>query len=70
MTEHEEHADRVERELDDMQEHSDHLGEDVEEARKDWESKQRDPAVPGATGDPDAAEGGPEPEQQYPSKGD
>jgi hypothetical protein len=69
MTEHEEHADRVERELDDMQEQSDQLGEEVEEARKDWESKQRDSSVPGATGDPDD-EGGPEPEQQYPSKGD
>jgi hypothetical protein len=70
MTEHEEHADGLERELDDMQEQSDHLGEEVEEARKDWESKQRDPSVPGATGDPERAEGGPPPEQQYPSKGD
>jgi hypothetical protein len=70
MTEHEEHADRVERELDDMQEQSEHLGDEVDEARKDWESKQRDPAVPGAAGDPEDAEGGPEPEQQYPSKGD
>jgi hypothetical protein len=70
MTEHEEHADRLDRQVDDMQEQSEDLGRRVDDARKDWESKQRDPAVPGATGDPEHAEGGPEPEQQYPSKGD
>jgi predicted nucleic acid-binding Zn-ribbon protein len=70
MSEHEEQAERLERELDDMQEQSEHLGEQVDEARKDWERKQRDPSVPGASGDPERAEGDPPPEQQYTSKGD
>jgi flagellar biosynthesis chaperone FliJ len=52
MSEHEQHADRLEHELDDMQQQADRLGEEVDETRKDWERKQRDPAVPGATGDP------------------
>jgi predicted nucleic acid-binding Zn-ribbon protein len=69
MTEHEQHADRVEHELDDMQEQSERLGDDIAATREDWERKQRDSSVPGAAGDPEATEG-PEPEQQYPAKGD
>jgi hypothetical protein len=70
VSEHEEHADRLERELDDMQQHADRLAEDIDETREDWERKQRDSSVPGAGGEPERAEGGPEPEQQYPAKGD
>jgi hypothetical protein len=70
MSEHEQHADRLERELDDMQKQSDRLGGQIEETRDDWERKQRDSSVPGASGDPERAEGDPPPEQQYPAKGD
>jgi hypothetical protein len=45
---HEERADRVERELDDMERESDELGDRIEDARKDWERKKADPSVPGA----------------------
>jgi hypothetical protein len=48
MTEHEE----PEREADDMERRSKQVGEDIDAAREDWENKQRDDHVPGATGKP------------------
>jgi hypothetical protein len=69
-TDHEQQAEAAERELADMEERSDRVGEHIEEARKDWEAKVADPAVPGAGGDPDRAEeGGRHPETAYPAKG-
>jgi hypothetical protein len=80
--EHEQQADRVERELDDMQEQSERLDGDISEARSDWERKQADSSVPGAVderepegpateeGEPPGGSGDPPPEQQYPAKGD
>jgi hypothetical protein len=59
-----------ERELDEMQKRSEQLEDDISDARQDWERKKEDSSVPGAAGDPDAAEGGPQPETNYPSKGD
>jgi hypothetical protein len=41
-----------ERDLEDMQQHSDRLGEKIAETREDWEHKQRDDSVPGAVGEP------------------
>jgi hypothetical protein len=46
--EHEEQGRRLEREADDMEERSENLGRDIDEARSDWESKQGDSNVPGA----------------------
>jgi hypothetical protein len=67
---HEQQAAAVERDLDDMEERGDRVGRDIDEARKDWEAKVEDPAVPGAGGDPDRAEeGGRHPETAYPAKG-
>ena len=68
---HEQQADAAERELADMQERSDRVGSHIDEARKDWEAKKADPAVPGAAGDPDRAEEGDRhhPETAYPAKG-
>jgi hypothetical protein len=60
----------IDRELDDMEHRSDQLHEEIEDAREDWERKKRDPSVPGAAGDPESAETGPQPETDYPSKGD
>jgi hypothetical protein len=62
--------ERPERELDEMEERTDRLDEEIDEARKDWERKKADSSVPGAAGDPERAEQGPQPETSYPSKGD
>jgi hypothetical protein len=50
--EHEERARKMERDADRMEEHSDKLGERIEETRRDWEAKEQDPTVPGAQPDP------------------
>jgi hypothetical protein len=50
--EHEEQAREMERDADRMEEHSDKLGERIEETRRDWEAKEQDPSVPGAQPDP------------------
>ena len=64
---HEEKADSLERELDDMQARSGSLHEDIEGAGEDWERKKADPGVPGAAGQPSQADG-PQPEAEYPTK--
>jgi hypothetical protein len=70
QTDYEGAADDAERELVRMEDRSAQVGEQVGEARKDWEAKQADPKVPGAAGDPDRAEeGGRHPETAYPGKG-
>ena len=69
MSEHERRADELERELDDMQEQSQRLGDEIDGTREDWERKQRDDRVPGAVGDPDEGDDGeedPPPEAQEP----
>ena len=53
MTEHDERAQDLEHELDEMQEHSERLKEEVSDAREDWERKKADSSVPGAVGDPE-----------------
>jgi hypothetical protein len=54
MTEdYEQQASEAECELADMEERSDRVGEHIDEARKDWQAKVADDAVPGATGEPD-----------------
>ncbi|WP_157592276.1 hypothetical protein [Solirubrobacter soli] len=45
MTEHE-------RELDDLEERSEQLGEEIADVREDWERKKADDQVPGAQGEP------------------
>lgn len=63
-------TEQPERELEDMQDRTDELGDEIEAVREDWERKKGDSSVPGAAGDPDSAEEGPQPETSYPSKGD
>jgi hypothetical protein len=70
MSEHDERADELEHEAEDMQERVTRLEDETGEAREDWERKKGDPSVPGAAGDPQKAEKGPQPETNYPSKGD
>jgi hypothetical protein len=68
--EYEQQAKAAERELADMEERADQLGQHIDEARDDWEAKKRDSGVPGAGGDPERAEeGGRHPETAYPGKG-
>jgi hypothetical protein len=47
-TDPEELAQRLDREVEDMQRHTDRLGHEVAETREDWEHKRSDPSVPGA----------------------
>ena len=70
MTEKDPRADDLERELDEMQERSERLEDEISDAREDWERKKDDSSVPGAAGDPDRAEEGPQRETSYPAKGD
>lgn len=45
--------EEADREVADLEERSEQVGERIEETRKDWQAKQADDAVPGAVGDPD-----------------
>jgi hypothetical protein len=63
-------TEEPERELDEMQERSERLEEEIESVREDWERKKQDSHVPGAAGEPAKAEDGPQPETSYPAKGD
>jgi hypothetical protein len=67
---HERQAEAAEREIAELEERSERVGQEIEDAREDWEAKVADPDVPGAGGDPDRAEeGGRHPETAYPAKG-
>jgi phage shock protein A len=68
MSEHEQQAERLERELGDMEKQSERLEEQIQETRADWERKQADDSVPGAVDN--RAPEGPPPEQQFPTKRD
>ena len=64
-----EHAE-PERDVEEMQQRSDRLEKRIEDTREDWERKKRDSSVPGAAGDPERAEEGPETGAKYPTKRD
>jgi hypothetical protein len=67
---HEQQVEAAERDVAELEERSERVGEQIDEARKDWEAKLADPDVPGAGGDPERAEeGGRHPETAYPAKG-
>jgi hypothetical protein len=70
MTEHEEAAERMEREAEDMERRSELVGEDISDVREEWERKKADDHVPGAGGEPQKAEGGLPPEANYTTSGD
>ena len=46
----------MERDAAEMEEHSDKVGERIEETRKEWEAKEQDPSIPGAQPDRDEDE--------------
>jgi hypothetical protein len=66
-TDHVEYADRLEREVRDMERQSERVGAEIDDAREEWERKKNDPSVPTA-GDPgeDVGEAGPEGEPEGP----
>jgi hypothetical protein len=61
-----EHRDR---DIDEMEERTERLEDEISDARQDWERKKADSSVPGAPPDEEDT-GGPQPETNYPSKGD
>jgi hypothetical protein len=67
---YEQRADAADGDIADMEQRSERVGEQIEATRKDWEEKVSDPDVPGAGGDPQAAEaGGRHPETAVTSQG-
>jgi hypothetical protein len=58
--EHEEEARELERDAEKLQEHSDDVGEQIEETRREWEAKEQDPSIPGAQPDPEESDQLPE----------
>ena len=65
--------DEPERDVEEMQERSERLKEGIADVREDWERKQADAHVPGASEEPkpgDEDSEGPPPEAEYPSKSD
>jgi hypothetical protein len=69
--EHEEQSEKLSRELDRLDEHSDEVGEQIDEARREWEAKEDDPTVPGAQPEPGGSPVTETPEQsdQLPEEG-
>ncbi len=63
MSDHEQAADELEREADDMERRSAQVGDDIADEREDWERKQTDASVPGATGEPREELPPPEPDE-------
>jgi len=55
--EHQEHAERLEDEAADLEKRSERLEQEIGEVKSDWENKQQDESVPGATGIPDSQRG-------------
>jgi hypothetical protein len=56
--EHDEQADRLEREAEKLERESERVGSDIDDARREWERKQEDNSVPGAQHAPDDEEDG------------
>ena len=42
----------MERDIDKLEEHSDEVGERIEETRREWKAKEQDPSIAGAQPDP------------------
>ena len=57
MEGHEERAAEAEYELSEMEDRSDKLADDIEQAKGDWQQKKQDDSVPGAgDGEPEGDE--------------
>jgi hypothetical protein len=60
--EHDQQADRLERDVGDMERQAEQLEGRIDETRSDWERKQADESVPGAVDEREPE--GPEPEPE------
>jgi hypothetical protein len=54
--EHDERAEEMERDVDRMEHDSDKVGDRIDETRREWDAKERDPSVPGAQPDSEEEE--------------
>ena len=66
MSEHQERADDLEAEADQLEKRNEHLGEEISDLKENWEAMRRDESVPGAP----APESGLPPEANYTTSGD
>jgi len=66
MSEHQERADRLEAEADQLEQRNEHLGEEISDLKENWEAMRRDESVPGAP----APESGLPPEANVTTSGD
>jgi hypothetical protein len=62
--------ERPERELEDMPQQSNRLENEIDDARENWEHKKADSSVPGAVGDPEPADEGPDLDPRDPENED
>jgi hypothetical protein len=62
-------SEHPERDVEEMEERSERLEQEIEDTREDWERKKADSGVPGAPADEEDTSG-PQPETDYPAKGD
>jgi hypothetical protein len=49
-------SEQPEREVEEMEERSERLEDEISDAREDWERKKADSSVPGAAGEPEGDE--------------
>jgi hypothetical protein len=54
--EHEEQAEQLERDAEKLEHESDKVGQHIDEARDDWDTKEKDSSVPGAQPEEDEFE--------------
>ena len=66
MSEHQEQADRLEAEADQLEKRNADLGEDISDLKENWEAMRRDESVPGAP----SPESGLPPEANVTTSGD
>jgi hypothetical protein len=66
MTDHQQKADSLDRDVAEMEERSERLKEEISDVRDDWEAKRRDESIPGAP----TPESGLPPEANYTTSGD
>ena len=66
MSEHQEQADRLEAEADQLEKRNADLGEEISDLKENWEAMRRDESVPGAP----APESGLPPEANVTTSGD
>jgi len=65
-SDHEQLADGLERERDDMADASERLEQEIDAVRDEWHRRRKDPGVPGAEPPEEERDTGPSEEQEQP----